>query len=94
MNCHLSRRRTYILGHLLTQYYQVIDKDIKVKYLLLLRDKTNLTKEVCFKFMDTFEEMIEISKRWKLVGREFLDLAMKRLQTNTKNRALCVENGC
>ena len=39
-----NKNRRYILGHLLTEYYEIIEKDKRAIMLLQLKDKTNLTK--------------------------------------------------
>lgn len=44
MASDFNKNRRYILGHLLTEYYEVIDKDRRAIMLLQLKDKTNLTK--------------------------------------------------
>ena len=56
------------MGHLLTEYYEVIERDKRVIELLQLKDKTNLCKEVCYQFLVKFEEAFLVGKRWKLIG--------------------------
>lgn len=69
MKNEFNKNRRYILGHLLTEYYQLIEADPKVIDLLLLKDKTNLSREVCYNFLLKFEEPFVIAKRWKLAGK-------------------------
>lgn len=40
----LNKNKRYILGHLLTEYYEIIEKDEVVLTLLKMGDKTNLNK--------------------------------------------------
>lgn len=40
----MNRNHRYILGQLLTEYYEVIEKTHKVIEMLELKDKTNLNR--------------------------------------------------
>jgi hypothetical protein len=48
MASEFNRNRRYALGHLLVEYYGVIEQDSRVIALLQMKDKTNLSKDICY----------------------------------------------
>ena len=94
MKNEVMHNQRYILGHLLALYYTQIEKNNNVIQLLHLKDKTNLNKDECYRFIKEHEEVIGITKRWKLIGNEFLELGMVRILTHSQYKSICIENGC
>ena len=47
--------------------------------LLLDKDKTRLSEDGCFELLSKSGETFCLARRWKLRGRRWIDLAMKRL---------------
>ena len=37
---------------------------------------------------------MSITRRWRLVGREFIDLAIQRIQCTNQYKEMCVDHGC
>lgn len=56
-----------------------IEQHPDVLLLLLDKDKTNLSKETCYEIVSKHAEAFVLSDRWKFIGREWMDCAIKRI---------------
>lgn len=44
------------------------------------KDKANLSRETCYELLSKHKEAFVLAQRWKLSGRDWLDLSVKRLR--------------
>jgi hypothetical protein len=60
--------------------------------LLLDKDKTVLSKEEVFELVSAYIPAFALSRRWKLLSREYLDIAMKRVTQGFLGEGCLVAN--
>ena len=70
-----------MLGYLLVKFYPGRPEKLKslARELISRKEKTYLSKESCYELLSKNPEAFGLAKRWKLSGREWLDMAVERL---------------
>lgn len=67
-----------MLGYLLVKFYPGRPEKLKAlaRELISRKEKTYLSKESCYELLSKNPEAFGLAKRWKLSGREWLDMAV------------------